>query len=82
MQVEKRLTATNATVVALTKAYIYWQGLNKIQQRMPNHKDTLVNVVETAISSFEIGETQQLLARSVRPSHSLVQSSVRSSRQL
>jgi len=60
--IEQRLAATNASAVALTRAYMYWQGLNKIRKKMPGEKDNLVSAVETAITTWEIGETQQMLA--------------------
>ena len=48
-QIESRLPNTNACASALVELLAYWDGLAVIKQRMPRHKELLVDVAETAI---------------------------------
>ena len=48
-QLESTLPAVNATALAITRVLVWWDGLSLIQQRMPNSKDRLVDVVESAL---------------------------------
>ena len=61
-QLESNLPAVNATTLALTRAYMWWNGLSTIQQRMPESKDTLVDVVESAVLLQEQSFVQGALA--------------------
>ena len=57
-QLESTLPAVNATALAITRVLVWWDGLSLIQQRMPNSKDRLVDVVESALVMQHAGFVQ------------------------
>jgi len=61
-QVDSRLTTTNATTISLMRAHIAWNSLSKIQQRMPENKDRLVDAVEGAILVQQESFVQNILS--------------------